>query len=95
MAKVISVEKLIPSKEERRRIPAQLRRLGNNTVWLIDHYDELRKRYPDEYVAVHQGKVLDHDKNIGKLLRRLEAKYKETTHMAIEFVSKKDFRLIL
>ena len=36
---------------------------------------ELRGRYPDQYVAVYRGKVVDHDPDQLALFRRVEERY--------------------
>jgi len=36
---------------------------------------ELLQRYKGEYVAVHNGEVVDHDVNLGALNRRIRAQY--------------------
>ena len=36
---------------------------------------ELRNRYPDQYVAVYRGKVVDHDPDQLALFRRVEERY--------------------
>lgn len=36
---------------------------------------ELLQRYKGEYVAVHNGEVVDHDVNLGALNRRIRARY--------------------
>jgi len=69
--------------------------LAENTVWLVTRYDELRAKYPNEYVAVHNKRVLDHDVDMFSLLERLKSKHKKTSYIAIEFVSEEDFELIL
>jgi predicted transcriptional regulator len=39
---------------------------------------ELATRYAGEYVAMHQGRVVDHDPDVGRLEQRVAARFGET-----------------
>jgi len=70
--------------------------LAQDTVWLVNKYDELREQYPNEYVAAYKKRVIDHDRDMLALLERLKSKYNDNiSRFAIEFVSAEDFELIL
>lgn len=72
-----------------------LRTLGKNKVRLVDRREELRRKYPDEYVAFHDDNVVGHDKDFEKLKAALQRKYGTIDHVAIEFISSKKVQLIL
>jgi len=38
---------------------------------------QLQEQYPDQYVAIHQGEVVDHDTNNVELIRRRKQNYKD------------------
>jgi predicted transcriptional regulator len=38
-------------------------------------HDELLKKYPDQHVALHQGKVIDHDKDASCLEKRVRERF--------------------
>lgn len=64
--------------------------------WLQRHYDNLAGKYPDEYVAVLDEKVVDHDRDLRRLMGRIRLKYPEVQdRVAIEFVSPEEIELIL
>ena len=53
--------------------------------WFYSNYEYLRKYYPHKHVAVQDQRVIDCDKNLDKLLERLQIKdYRNS--IAIEFV---------
>ncbi len=55
--------------------------------WIEAHYDELRALYPDQYVAVVNGKVVQHDTSISDLMTRLRSSYGDTaSELAIKFI---------
>jgi len=67
-----------------------------NSKWFSRHYNKLSKKYPYEYVAVHNRKVVDHDEDIKRLLERVNKKFGETSRVIpIEYVSPEKVDLIL
>jgi hypothetical protein len=72
-----------------------LRILAKNRVELIDNVNELRKKYPDEYVAFHENEVVGHDEDENVLRTSLLRKYGSIEHIAIQFISRKELQLIL
>jgi hypothetical protein len=73
----------------------KLRTLAVNKVRLVDSMNELRKEYPDEYVAFHEDEVVAHSKDESVLKASLLEKYGTTEYIAIQFVSSKELELIL
>ena len=43
-------------------------------------YEELRAQYPDQYVAIHQGEVIDHDPDLRTLHLRV---HKQLGHIPV------------
>lgn len=73
-----------------------LEEFQKDTDWLDKNYDELKKNYPEEYVAVYKEKVVDHDSDLDKLLARLEKKYPENGgKIAIDYVTTEEIELVL
>ena len=84
------------SKDEERLILQRLRRSREDSVWLNRHYNRLKLRYPDEFVAVFKKKTVAHNKDLKKLMGKLEKEYPgEAGNIAVEFVSPKKVELIL
>ena len=78
------------------KIIGNLERFKEDTEWLNKNYDRLKTRYPEEYVAVFNNRIVDHDRDLSRLMGRLEVRYPEKHgHIAIEFVTKKKVELIL
>jgi len=46
---------------------------GMETFW--EMYDELVKQYPQEHVAMREGRVVDHDQNASLLDQRVREKF--------------------
>jgi len=81
---------------EEEKLTAKLKRFESDTKWLIEHYDDLKIEYPEEWVASFNNKVVGHDKDLSNLMEKLRAKYREDAgHIAVEFVTPRKVELIL
>lgn len=77
-------------------IVQQMEDFERDMDWLQEHYDNLKRKYPYEHVAVLDEKVVDHDRDLRRLMGRIEAKYpKEHDRVAIKFISPEKVELIL
>lgn len=77
-------------------VVAMLSRCEENAKWLSSHYEELKKRFKDEWIAVLNKAVVDHDRELGRLVKRLRKKYSEAyNEIAVEYVTTKEIELIL
>jgi hypothetical protein len=65
-----------------------------NWSWFMEHYEELVEKFDGEFVAIYQQKVVDHDKNLRSLMKRIRKKY-PLSRVLVEFVSKEKLALIL
>jgi hypothetical protein len=67
-----------------------------DSIWLNDHYEQLKQKYPNQWVACLNQQVIDRDRNFKKLRTRLARRYPErVTYMAVMFVSSKKVEMIL
>ena len=62
--------------------------------WFEGHYDELVKKFDGEFVAIYKQRVVDHDRELGVLMKRIEAKY-PADRVFVDFVSSEKLTLIL
>jgi hypothetical protein len=68
----------------------------DNAKWLSNNYERLKKKYNDEWVAVLDKKVIDHDADLAKLVKRLKQQHlKVYNQIAVEYVTTKEVNLIL
>jgi len=65
-----------------------------NWSWFMKHYEELVEKFDGEFVAIYQQRVVDHDKNLRSLMKRIRKKY-PLSRVLVEFVSKEKLALIL
>jgi hypothetical protein len=67
-----------------------------NNRWIIDNYDNLAAKFRDEWVAVLNLKVLDHDKDLKKLVDRIKAKHlNDYKQIAVDFVSTEEVEAVV
>ena len=77
-------------------VVAMLSRFEENAKWLSSHYEGLKKRFKDEWIAVLNETVVDHDRELDTLVKRLRNSYSEAyNEIAVEYVTTKEIELIL
>jgi hypothetical protein len=81
---------------ETQELAQQLEGFERDMDWLQKHYDNLTEKYPNEHVAVLDEKIVDHDKDLRRLMGRIGAKYPaKRDRVAIKFISPEKIELIL
>jgi hypothetical protein len=66
---------------------AKIKRAAANKLWVLDHMEILRRKYPDKYVAYDRGKVMavaDSSDEIRGMLRK--KRISDISVVAIEYV---------
>jgi hypothetical protein len=77
-------------------VVAVLSKYEENAKWISKHYEELKKKYRDEWIAVLNEVVVDHNRELSKFVERLRRKYlKNYNEIAVEYVTAKEIELIL
>ena len=68
----------------------------NNAKWLSKNYDKLKAKFNNEWVAVLNKTVIDHDPDLTTLVKRLKQQHqKDYNKIATEYVTDKELNLIL
>lgn len=65
-----------------------------NWSWFEKHYNELVEKFDGEFVAVYEQKVVEHDKELNALMKRIKSKY-SADRIFVDFVSSEKLTLIL
>ena len=73
---------------ETARILQLLGSAERDSQWLDKNYSKLLEKYPDNFVAINNGKFVDASKNFQELLKKVESKKLDPANIMIEFVSK-------
>jgi hypothetical protein len=66
-----------------------------NFTYFHYNYDRLKEEYPDEYVAVYEKQIVDHDADLDTLMERLKEKWGDLRAFVIEYISASKVELIL
>lgn len=82
-------------ESRRKEILAVLPLLEKNTVWVAQHLEELRKTYPDQFVAVQDRKVIDTATSRKALLEKLDKRSDIKDSVAIEFIGSKPLKFLV
>ena len=67
-----------------------------NAKWLTQNLEKLKKEFNNQWVAVLNKTVIDHDSDLSKLVGRLRQKYPQVySEIAVEYITTKELDLIL
>jgi len=70
-------------------------RMEENDAFVRKKYTELQKLYPDEYIAVDNGSIIAHNKNIKTLSGILKSNNVELTTVLVQFIPKRGVEIVL
>jgi len=77
-------------------VVAILSKYEENAKWISKHHEELKKKFRDEWIAVLNSVVVDHDRELNMLVERLRRRYRKNyNEIAVEYVTTKEIELIL
>jgi len=69
-------------------------RMEENEAFVRKKYSELQKLYPDEYIAVDNGKVIAYSKNAKTLSGMLKYNGVELTTVLVRFIPKRGVEIV-
>ncbi len=69
----------------------KIREMNENRIYLDKYSEDLRKKYPDMYVAVFKGKIVGNDPDMKKLIVHMRKKFGNIDTILIEFISGEDY----
>lgn len=77
-------------------IVKELKQYESDSSWIHQHFDDLRIRYPNEFVAVYHGEIIAHAQTVRELHAAIKKSRPETFgRAAVEYLPKEDLELIL
>lgn len=80
---------------DRAILDAAQRRTEEDRAFWNAHRADLTARYPDEFIAINHGKVVDHDLDLMVLASRLQDCDTEMTEISIKFAATEPEQYIL
>ncbi len=73
----------------------QFKRFDKNVEWFQSHYEELKKQHNNEYVAIDNQRLIDHDPDLERLIERVRREHGDLGPVVIEYLTDKKLQLIL
>jgi len=67
----------------------------SNARWINANIDDLKRKFPDTYIAVYKRKVVLTDKDLTDLKEKLKEKSIDLDKVTIEFVKRKPLKLLV
>jgi len=89
------VTRILKSKEESERIINLLTEQNDNFEWILRNLGELKKRFPNKYIAVKKRSVIETDRNYKSLIEKLKRRHIELNEVTIEYITDKPIKLLL
>lgn len=71
-----------------------IREMRKNGDVIRDKYDVLQKDYPNRFVALYEGKVIDSDTDPKALNSRVEKDVKEPVLVLVQFIPEKGTEIL-
>lgn len=62
--------------------------------WLMENYDDIKKDYAEKYVAVKDNQVIETDENANRLLDKLRATNADICSVLVEFIPPEDLTVV-
>ena len=72
-----------------------LEKFESNGIWLNEHYDEIYRKYRNEFVAVKDRRIIAHNSNFEDLLKELKAMRIDLREVLVEYISEKGYEIIM
>jgi hypothetical protein len=77
------------------QVQAELQRFKKDTAYYEAHHDELLEKYPEQWVAIYNQKVVGASPDYEQLLNDLQAKGYSVGHVFVHYLTRHDEVLIL
>jgi hypothetical protein len=72
-----------------------MKRFEENFQYYAKHYNELREKYRGKFIAIDQGKIIAENSDHSQLLEYLSKEYKDTRPIFIQYISEKDYMIMV
>ncbi len=85
---------MIDVEFDEKAILKQFRGFRKSTFWISKNIMKMRAKFPDQYIAVHNRKVVGSDADFDSLFNRLKGRY-DMSEVTIEFIPSEEVILVL
>ncbi|MHC4444380.1 MAG: DUF5678 domain-containing protein [Planctomycetota bacterium] len=74
---------------------AMLEKAEGDNAWLQEHFEEIQKEHPNEFVAMSEGEVIAEGRSSVDVVNEVKRKGENPAVVLIEFIPEKGLILIL
>ncbi len=71
-----------------------IEKMEKNNKLIREEFESLREKYPNKFVAVEEGRIIDYDENLEDLIERLKKRKKDLTFVSIHFLPEKGVEIV-
>jgi len=65
-------------------------------MWINQQFEDLKARYPDEFIAVYRGEVIAHGADHSRVIAQAQARLDiEISEIAVKFIPAGEFAVVL
>lgn len=64
-----------------------LNEIDDDIIWFKDNFENLKKSFDNQFIAIKNGKILASDKNVENVIKTLKKKNEDPNNVIIQFVS--------
>jgi len=82
-------------KTETSQLVQRLKKAEENRAWLETHWEELVQSYQDQWIAVHNGRVIASDADQARLFAKLRRDYPDFQLNAVELITSAPLDVII
>lgn len=69
-------------------------KMGKNDKLIREDFRKLQEAYGNEYIAIENGEILNHDRDMKNLMNKLKSMKKDLTLILIQFIPEKGLEIL-
>lgn len=69
-------------------------KMGKNDDLIREDFRKLQETYGNEFIAIEDGKILEHDFDMKNLMNKLKSMKKDLTLILIQFIPEKGLEIL-
>jgi len=69
--------------------------MEQDNKWLVSNYEEIRRKYENKFIAIKDKNIIASNPTLEGIIKDLKEKGENPSFVLIEFIHKKDFKIIL
>ena len=74
---------------------SQMKEFERNQKWFLENFKDILKEYREKFVAVWNQRVIDADKNLERLSKKVKEETRSAKGVYVGYVSEKPVEMIL